>query len=270
MKKKVNATYLCMLMLLLSMPTLVHADMSLTLSPDNMPPAFSAKYAVKIGGMSMGALEVTLIQDDESNWTYQSQSSASGLASIFVGSNNVTDTAKLTLFDNVIRPTFYERIRKTKEADKSERVFYRWDQLQAKSEYKDRKLDVTLDDLTTDKFTLQLLIMANVNDIPEKIMLPIISKAKLKQYEIINKGTAALNTIYGQRETIIIERVKDDSSYKIWADPNNYGLPLQIERIKEGKTEYIVQLEQSSLFQDSEKITTQSMNSQQSSYFQAR
>ena len=142
--------------------------------------------------------------------------------------------------------------------------------MQAKSEYKDRKLDITLDDLTTDKFTLQLLIMATVNDIPEKMMLPIISKAKLKQYEIINQGTDTLDTVYGQRDTIIIERVKDDSSYKIWADPNKYGLPLQIERIKEGKTEYTVQLEKSSLFQDSERKITQSTHSQQSSYFQAR
>ena len=149
MKKKNNFAYQYTLLLLLSLPLLANADMSLVLSTDNIPPAFSAKYAVKVGSMSMGELEVALTQDDESNWTYQSQSSASGLAAIFVGSNNVTDTAKLSLFDSVIRPTFYERIRKTKKADKSERVFYQWDQLQAKSEYKDRKLDITLDDLTT-------------------------------------------------------------------------------------------------------------------------
>ncbi len=270
MNKKIKLTIKYLLSALICFSYTVNAEVLLPLSTSNMPPAFTAKYAVKVGGISMGKLEVTLTQDDTNNWTYHSHSSASGLASIIVGSNNVTDTSKLSLLDNHIRPTFYERIRKTKEADKSERVSYHWDQQQAKSQYRERHLDVALNDLVTDKFTLQLLIMANINRIPEQMTLPIISKAKLRQYEIVNVGSETLNTAYGQRNTIIIERIKDDSSYKIWADPNAYGLPLQIERIKEGKTEYMVYLEESSLFQASEKITTQSMNSPQSSYFQPR
>ncbi len=227
------------------------AEHLLPLSVTNIPPAFNANYSVQIGGMSMGKLNVKLTQEDASNWTYHSESSATGLASVFVGSNNVTDTTKLTLLNESIRPTFYERIRKTKEADKSERVFYRWDTLLAQTQYKDRKLEIALNDFTTDKFTLQLLIMANIDAIPEKMTLPIISKAKLKQYDIVKVGTESLDTVYGERETIIVERIKDDSSYKIWADPNMQGLPLQIERIKEGDTEYIVKLEETSLFNNS-------------------
>ena len=233
-------------------PCFVIAEPLLPLSAKNIPPAFTAKYVVKVGGMSMGKLEVNLTQDNATNWTYHSHSSASGLASIIIGNNNVTDTAKLTLLNEQILPTFYERIRKTKEVDKSERVFYRWDKKQAQSKYKDRKLDVALNELTTDKFTLQLLIMANINNIPEKMTLPIISKAKLKQYDIVRVGTEKLETVYGERDTIIVERIKGDSSYKIWADPNTHGLPLQIERIKEGDTEYIVKLEKSSLFTNSQ------------------
>ena len=245
-------------------------DFSLPLTTPNMPPAFTAEYAVKASGMKVGKLDVNLTQTDSENWTYHSSSNALGLAAMFVGSNAVTDTSKLTLLDGTIRPTFYERIRKTKSADKSERVFYQWDRQLAQSEYKDRKLEVILNELTTDKFTLQLLIMANINNIPEKMTLPVISKAKLRDYQIVNLGTVKLNTIYGERNTILIERIKDDSSYRIWADPASHGLPLQIERIKEGKTEYIVNIENSSLHDASEKITTQSMNHPQSSYSQSK
>lgn len=249
--KKYKAFINLLLLTLISISSRTMAEPLLPLSVENIPPAFTAKYSVNIGGMSMGKLNVTFTQDDAANWTYHSESSASGLASVFVGSNNVVDTSKLTLLGDTIRPTFYERIRKTKDVDKSERVFYRWDTQQAQTQYKDRKLNVALDDLTIDKFTLQLLIMANINSIPEKMTLPIISKAKLKQYDIVKVGEELLQTTYGERDTIIVERIKDDSSYKIWADLNNYGLPLQIERIKQGKTEYVVKLEESSFFTES-------------------
>ena len=243
---------LFVLLILLSLSSRLIADPLLPLSIENIPPAFTANYSVNIGGMSMGKLDVRLTQDDESNWTYHSESSATGIAAVFVGSKNVTDTAKLAVLGDTIRPTFYERIRITKDVDKSERVFYRWDTQQAQTQYKDRKLDIALNELTTDKFTLQLLIMANINSIPEKMTLPIISKAKLRQYDIVKVGKESLQTTYGERDAIIVERIKDDSSYKIWADLNNYGLPLQIERIKQGKTEYIVKLKESSLFTQSQ------------------
>ena len=245
-------------------------DFSLSLTTHNMPPAFTAEYAVKVGGLNVGKLEVNLTQVDAENWTYHSSSTALGLAAMFVGSDAVTDTSTLQLLDGTIRPVFYERIRKTKKADKSERVTYQWNNLLAHSQYKDRELEVKLNEQTTDKFTLQLLIMSNINNIPEKMTLPIISKAKLKNYEIVNFGVVKLNTIYGERDTVLIERIKDDSSYRVWADPKSHGLPLQIERIKEGKTEYIVKLEESSLLQSSEKITSQSMSHQQPSYFQPK
>lgn len=258
------------LIALLANPGVTLAEIALPLSVKNIPPAFTASYAVKFGGMSVGSLEVKLSRDDDNHWTYHSSSSANGLAALFVGSNDVTDTAKLALYDGTIRPTSYERIRITSEADKSERVFYQWDEKQAQSQYKDREQAIDLDDTTTDKFTLQLLIMSNIHHIPNKMTLPVISKAELKQYEIVNSGRETLNTVYGQRDTIIVERIKDDSSYKIWADAEHHGLPVKIERIKQGKTEYVVILEESSLFQASEKVTTQTMNSPQSSYFQPR
>lgn len=241
----------------------------LTLAPPNIPPAFSAEYSVKASGLNVATLKVKLIQDDENNWTYYSISDAVGLAAMFMGGEPVTDTSKLTLTDGVIRPTFYERIRKTKKEDKSERVFYQWGQLSAHSEYKDRKKTITLNDQVTDKFTLQLLIMANIEHIPNEMTLPIISKAKLKDYLIINNGRETLNTAYGERETIIVERKKDDSSYKIWADTSAHGLPLQIERIKEGNTEYIVRLVETSLIDDSKKASAVS-TTQRSSYFQSK
>jgi hypothetical protein len=262
-----NTFVLCVLLFANSISA---QDFSLPLTAPNMPPAFNAEYVVKMGGMSLGKVDVKLTQIDAENWTYRSSSIALGLAAMFVGSDAITDTSKLQLLDGTVRPISYERIRKTKEIDKSERVFYQWDKKLAQSEYKDRKLEVNLNDLTTDQFTFQLLIMANINNIPEKMTLPVITKAKLKEYQVINLGIVKLKTIYGERDTILIERTKEDSSYRVWADLALHGLPLQIESIKEGKTEYIVKIEDSSLHNASEKITTQSMNHPQSSYFQSK
>tara|TARA_R110002049_G_scaffold15822_5_gene64171 strand:+ start:3724 stop:4518 length:795 start_codon:yes stop_codon:yes gene_type:complete len=245
-------------------------EFSLPLTAPNMPPAFTAEYAVKVGGLHVGKVDVQLTQIDPENWIYQSNSEALGLAALFISDDAVTDTTKLQLLDGAVRPISYERIRITKSADKSERVYYQWDKRLAQSEYKDRKLEVKLDERATDLFTLQLFIMANINSIPKEMNLPVISKAKLKNYQILNLGPEKLKTIYGERDTVLIVRAKEDSSYRIWADRALHGLPLQIESIKEGKTEYIVKLEESSLHNLSEKVTTQSMNRPQSSYFQSR
>ena len=249
--------------------TLSAENNALVLSVPNIPPAFNAEYTVKASGLHVATLTVNLTKEDENNWTYYSISDAVGLAAMFMGGEPVTDTSKLTLKDGIIRPVSYERIRKTKKEDKSERVSYQWNDLLAISQYKDRKLDVALNDHVTDKFTLQLLIMANINHIPSEMTLPIISKAKLKDYLIVNSGREKINTAYGERDTIIVERKKDDSSYKIWADPNAHGLPLQIERIKEGSTEYIVRLTETSLLDNSNKVSNIS-KTQRSSYFQSK
>ena len=260
----------CIACLLLFASNVSAQDFPLPLTAPNLPPAFNAEYVIKAAGLNMGKVDVNLTQVDPENWTYHSSSTALGLAAIFVGSDAVTDTSKLKLLDGEIRPTFYERIRITKKADKSERVFYQWDKQLAQSEYKDRKLEVDLNESATDLFTLQLFIMANINNIPEKMDLPVISKAKLKNYQILNLGKVKLKTIYGERDTVLIVRMKENSSHRIWADLELHGLPLQIESIKEGKTEYIVKLEDSSLHKPSEKITTQTMNHPQSSYYQPK
>ncbi len=257
-------------LLLFTANTYAAEDMQLPLSPINMPPAFDAEYVIKASGLNVGKLKVKLTQEDAEHWIYYSHTKATGLAAVFAGSDPVTDTANLVLLNDTIRPIFYERVRISKGADKSERVYYQWDKQLAQSEYKDRKQGINLNDLTTDKFTLQLLIMANINNIPENMTLPIISKAELKDYQIVNRGPVKLETIYGELDTILIERIKDDSSYRIWADPASYGLPLQIERIKEGSTEYIVKIQESSLHNDNSKVVAQITSRPQSSYFQSR
>ena len=217
------------------------------LNPANIPPGFTARYTVKAGGLDMGELKATLRQHDASHWTYHCTSSASGLAAVFVGAEPVTDTVRLQLFDNVIKPVSYRHIRKTGRTDKSEQVIYQWQNQLAKTRYKDRRNDITLHANMTDKFTLQLLIMANINHIPAAFTVPVISRAKLRQYQIVNLGAVKINTVYGQREAILVERRKGDSAYRVWADANAYGLPLQGERIKEGKTEYRAYLTGTSL-----------------------
>ena len=239
----------------------------LTLHPDNIPPGFTARYTVKAGGLSLGELTVTLKQNDASHWTYHCVSSASGLAAVFAGAEPVTDTAKLQLLDNVIKPVSYERIRKTRKADKSERVVYQWQNQLAKTSYKDRQNHITLQANITDQFTLQLLIMANIKRMPASITLPVISKAKVKQYQIFNLGAAKVNTVYGQREAILVERKKGDSAYRIWADANAYGLPLQVEGIKAGKTEYRAYLTKTSLIASNETRPALAAKRPQSSYY---
>ncbi|MEM8844868.1 MAG: DUF3108 domain-containing protein [Pseudomonadota bacterium] len=239
----------------------------LELTPENIPPAFSAEYSVVLGGITVAKVTYKLTKPSPDTWFYTSSSSPQGLASLFAGSNTVTDKADLKLIDNEILPVYYERERKTRKEDKSEFATYIWENEIAETSYKDRKADIDLSDNIIDKFTIQLLIMANVNNIPDYMILPVISKAKVDEYEIINYGPEQIDTVYGKRDAIKVERKKDESSYIIWADLNAHGLPLQIQKVEDGKVEYTVRIQNSTL------ITTKKVRSstiQQSSYPQSR
>ena len=240
--------YKTILSLLLLMACTTHLQAKeLILTPENIPPAFNAEYTVELKGMTVAKVTYQLAQPEADTWLYSSSSRATGIAAVFAGSNSVNDKADLKLMGGEILPVFYERERKTKKEDKSENAIYVWDEQIAKTSYKDRKTDIDLSSDIIDKFTIQLLIMANVNDIPDYMVLPVISKAKVKEFEIINYGADTIDTVFGKKETIKVERKRKDSSYIIWADPDAYGLPLQIQKLEDGKLEYTVKIQKSNL-----------------------
>lgn len=221
----------------------------LTLTPENIPPVFNAEYSVVFGSMPVAKVTYGLSQPEPDTWIYTSTSQAQGLAAVFADSDTVKDRADLKLMGNEILPVFYERERKTKKEDKSENAIYFWDENIAKTSYKDRETDIDLSSDIVDQFTIQLLIMANASDIPDYMVLPVISKAKVKEYEIINYGMDTIETVFGKREAVKVERKRKDSSYIIWADLSAHGLPIQIQKVEDGKVEYTVKIQNSTLIQ---------------------
>lgn len=234
--------------------TLLAKDLSLT--PENIPPAFTANYTVVLAGMNVANVTYQLSQPSPDTWLYTSSSKPQGLAAVFASSSSVSDKADLKLIGDEILPVFYERDRKTKKEDKSENAVYIWDEDIARTSYKDRKADIDLSSDIVDQFTIQLLIMANANNIPEHMVLPVISKAKVKEYEIINYGADTVDTVFGKRNAIKVERKRDESSYVIWADPNAHGLPIQIQKLEDGKVEYTVRIQDSTLIKDKKTTAT--------------
>ncbi|MEM7304198.1 MAG: DUF3108 domain-containing protein [Pseudomonadota bacterium] len=211
--------------------------------------------------MPVAKVSYKLSHPDKDTWLYTSSSKAQGMAALFAGNNSVKDKADLKLIGDEILPVFYERDRKTKNEDKSEDAVYMWDENIAKTSYKDRKAEIDISDNIIDKFTIQLLIMANYNKIPDYMVIPVISKAKIKEYEIINYGHDSVDTVFGKRDAIKVERKRDESSYIIWADPNAHGLPIQIQKVEDGKVEYTVKIQDSSLIKDKKSVTTNPQSS---------
>ena len=253
--------YRILLNLLFVFTTALSAN-ELELTPENIPPAFSAEYDVVYSGLTVGKVTYQLTHPDKDTWIYTSTSKPQGLVAMFSGQNPVTDKAELKLMGDEILPIFYERDRKTSKGDRSESATYIWDQNIAKTSYRDRKTDIDLSTNIIDKFTIQLLIMANAKSLPDYMLLPVIAKAKVKEYEIINYGPETIDTVYGERDTIKVERKRDESSYIIWADSNAHGLPIQIQKMEDGKLEYTVRIQNSTLISDKKSATT----NQQSSY----
>ena len=85
-----------------------------------------------------------------------------------------------------------------------------WSNNIATAQYKGLTRELELQENTVDNFSLQLLLMANVNALPQEILLPVISKGKAKEYKFYTVGKETINTVYGEVETILVERRKDN------------------------------------------------------------
>ena len=239
------------IVLLLACISTVNAQ-DLRLSEQNIPPEFTASYDVRKSSLKVGELNVAFEQTEPGKWIYQSTTTATGIAALFLKDGKITDRTELQLVNEFIRPVAFEHVQVTASKDRSQRVQFDWQTGTAQAEYKDRSNIIPLQENTFDNFSLQLLLMANVAALPDEMSFPVISKAKSKQYKFYKVGKEVIETTFGKLETVLVERRKDNkkkSTYRFWVDPNNYGLPLQIEKVEYGKTEYFAQITETSFMQ---------------------
>lgn len=229
-------------------PASAQTDQTLfAIEKNTIPPPFSAEYSISMGSMQLGQLIIELLNDETNAWTYRATTQAQGLAAMFVGGKKMIETSHLEVIGDSIRPVLLERIQITNNDNKSERAVYEWHNNLVKTSYKDRRLQHTLNKYSLDKFTLQLALMSNLKTLPKRSKVAVISKAKIKNYVILRHGEKTIQTPYGKRHAILIERQRGDGSYIIWADKKKYGLPLKIQHTKNGKIQYEVMLTSTSL-----------------------
>ena len=190
-------------------------------------------------------MNLVLEKTADNHWVYHSSTTPKGFAAIFLKNQVITDRTLLQLNNQTVRPVSFEHIQKTSRKDRSQYVTFDWTNNKATTQYKGKSKELDLPVHTFDNFSLQLLLMANVNNLPAEMQFPVISKGKFKHYQFYKVGAQVINTVYGERQTILVERRKDNkkkSTYKFWVDPSHYGLPLQFEKIEYGKREYIAKI----------------------------
>lgn len=225
-------------------------SIELQLTKDNIPPTFTASYQLKKASLQVGTLNVTLEASSEEQWVYQSSTHATGVALVFIGRKPIIDRSKLALIEKLILPTSFDHIQKKGKKDRSQHVLFDWQHKTAQAQYKEKNNNIPLQQNMFDNFSVQLLLMANIHQLPDEFTLPVISKAKRKLFKFYKIGKEKLATDFGDIETILIERRKDNeknSTYKIWAAADYYGLPLQIEKLENGKSQYLAKIISSSL-----------------------
>lgn len=169
---------------------------------------------------------------------------------MLLGKKPIIDRSELAVINNLILPTSFEHIQKQGGKDRSQYVLFDWQQKNARAKYKEKDNTITLQKNMFDNFSVQLLLMANIQQLPDKFTLPVISKAKRKPFNFYKIGKEKLTTSLGVIDTLLIERRKDNdknSIYKIWAALDAYGLPLQIEKIENGKSQYLAKIISSNL-----------------------
>ena len=200
-------------------------------------------------------MQIALEKQQADKWIYTSATIPIGIAAVFLSDQPITDRTELRQTNNVIRPVLFEHIQKNEKKDRSQLVQFDWNKNIATAQYKGLTRELDLHENTFDNFSLQLLLMANVDTLPQEILLPVISKGKAKEYKFYTVGKETITTIYGEVETILVERRKDNekkSTYRFWVDPSIHGLPLQFEKEEHGKSQYMAKIVTTSFLPDVE------------------
>ncbi|MBT5098609.1 DUF3108 domain-containing protein [Gammaproteobacteria bacterium] len=233
------------------MTSLVSAN-PLILNQDNIPAPFSAQYQIIKSGMTMGKVKLELEQHSPVSWEYRSWMKAKGLAKLIIGGGKSRAVTHLRLHQGNFHPYLFEEIKSSGDGFRDQKIVFDWQAGRVQASYKAQHLDQTLPTNTFDNLSLQLSLMANVNQLAQVSVIHLANKRRLREYEIRKSEVLIEQALIGQVNSILLEQYRRDTEVleiRIWLDPQRNGLPLMFERYKDGELQFTAHLISSSLLQ---------------------
>lgn len=203
------------------------------------PPAFAAAYDILWKGMNAASAALELRRDGPDRYTYVSRNNARGMFRLaFPG--EVNQTSQFTLEGGQPRPVSYRADDGTSDTRRDVSLAFDWAAMRVRGRAGDKPVDVALRPGVQDGMSVQVALMAELQQggAPQGFWL--IDKDELKQYEYSAEGAARLRTAVGELDTVVwsSRRPGSDRVTRVWYAPSLGFVPVQAERQRGGKLEW--------------------------------
>ena len=217
------------------------ADTSLT--------PFKIKYAVKYA-VASGELTMAMAQEEPNAYNLESKLVGKGIAKLVI-TDPVSQSATFDITDNAVRATSYTLSDGTEENQKGGRIEYDWDNSQASlysKEDGDSVLPLAPD--TMDNLVMQIAAVLEVKLGKKEFSFQELEPGKeLQTQNFKYEGEETIQTKIGEVQTLKYSQNREGSSRTnfIWYSTEHDFVPVELLRVKEGKTEFtwkLISLEQ--------------------------
>jgi len=208
-------------------------------------PAFTARYTLTKGDMTIGMRQLKLSRDLPGEYEFVSTTETAGIAAIF--KDDKIFESSLGAYDGEkIVPRLYRYQHTGKKKDRQVRIKFDWDDLKATNIIGSKRWSMPVVYGTQDKLVYLISMMQDLMDNHRKFQYKIADGGKLKTYRFKILGKEKVSTPIGEFSAIKIRRIRKDNKRNtiIWYADQLHYLPIKIEQRKKDGTPYTMLLEQ--------------------------
>jgi hypothetical protein len=213
---------------------LITAGNAAQADPIDLKP-FRAHYVAEWKGVSAANSTVELVRAGPDTYTYSSINTARGLFRMAFP-DALTQISTFRVTDGRVIPLTF---RGTDEKDRPIELDFDWQKMRVTGVAKERDVDLELPEGTQDAMSLQIASLRSLasGDLERTVWM--IDANKLKQYELVQEGSARLETALGELDTLIYssKRADSDRLTRTWVAPALGYLPVKAESIRGTKVQ---------------------------------
>jgi hypothetical protein len=212
-------------------------------------PPHHAEYVLTRDGLPFGVMTIDLDIDDRGGYRYRAHTEPHVALALMNQALELADGVTQTeesigrLEAGRFRPSEYRFRREGTAAVRGLDLTFDWQRRRARIVSEGKPWSMHVPDGAQDKLSVLLALRQDLNSTRDEISYNVADGGRLKTYRFRVLGPQSLPGPGGDRDTLALERYKDDREvdYRLWTAPGLHQLPVRVER-EEGGSLFVMEL----------------------------
>jgi hypothetical protein len=189
-------------------------------------PPYEATYTTKLRGIKISGTR-TFEQIGENRYRISWQAKALWM--------RLNEWSEFEIANNKVRPLSYHYTRKGLGTDRPIHVYFDWQNMQVSGSKGKKRRTFALQEGVQDKLSYQVQMQLDLLAQPElrAVDYQVATHSSIKHYVFNFQRQETLDTVLGDRDSLLFERQKNNASIKIWLAATHYYSPIKVLQVDE-------------------------------------